>query len=216
MGGRRNPNASTAQMIIYKHPRQFMPPRLKTCFRFNKSDVQLNVATFYGNCRFTPTYAYDVDPVVGSTAIPGFTELGGIYRYYRVDAFKTTVSFANKDNVACVVYISPVNYDPGINTGTYQSYLSSRSTRKQFVGGLQGNNIGKLTMTTRLSDYAGTSTNIRMGDFYSARCDGSTIPSNNMWVMFGTRADANQISGVSYSIDIDIDIEFFELISPAT
>jgi hypothetical protein len=41
-------------------------------------------------------------------------------------------------------------------------------------------------------------------------------PANNIWFYVGAYSTTNQVSGVSYDIVFDIDIEFFELASPSS
>lgn len=202
--------------IVYRGLNMF-PDRIETTLRFNKTSFLLNAGVVFGNNRFEPTNAYDIDPIVASTAMPGFTEAGGLYRFYRVPRFKVEVHVANKETFPTVVWVCPGNFDPTANTANFQYYLSSRNSKKAYLGGNQGNNRCTLTLPwTEVSAFGGASTSGMQIDNYCGRTDGSVLPGNNMWVAFGNYGDAVGVTGVDYSIDIEVTIEFFELTTPAT
>ncbi len=190
-----------------------MPSRFCSTFRWNKTSFHLNAAAQYSNIRFEPTYAYDIDPVLGSTAMPGFAEMMTLYGRYRVKAVTAHLSFANKELFPSVIWMTAVNSDPGVDTANYQNYLSNRETRKKYVGNSTGMNQGSLRRRWTTDSFAGSSTRLRIQDDYTG--GGTTAPVNNWWIAIGAYGDAIQVSGFSYSIDLDITIEFFELQSPS-
>jgi len=187
-----------------------MPSRLRTTLRFSK---QLNMlsTTGWANIRFQPTYAYDVDPVGASTAMPGFTELAVLYRLYRVVSSRIRVIFSNLDSLAGEVVICPVNFDPGANTGSYQNYLSSRSARTTAIGTANGNGAAVLNHSFTVAKFAGAPV-IGAVDYYVG--SGSTAPGNNVWWLVGAFMSNTMVSGVFVAVNIDITLDFFELNSP--
>ncbi len=195
------------------HGRSLGPPRYSTTLRFNKASFHLNAVAQYSNIRFEPTYAYDIDPTVGSTAMPGFTEYMGLYRHYRVRSVVARLSVANKELFPSLIWMTAVNFDPGADTANYQNYLSSRETVKKYVGPASGMNQCTLVRRWTTDAFAGSSTRLRIQDDYSG--SGTTAPVNNWWIAIGAYGDAIQVSGFSYSIDLDITIEFFEFSAPS-
>jgi hypothetical protein len=162
--------------------------------------------------KISPTAAFDVDPVVGSTSAPGFSEMAGIYRQYRVLASGIKVNFSNLDLLAGVGVVVPVNFDPAANTTNFQNYLSNRSARTVPLGLSTGDGAGAVRHNFSLRDFAGVLTNSI--DTYASAVN--AIPTNNVWWLVGAYLSAVQTNGVFVSVLIDFDIEFFELSSPPT
>jgi hypothetical protein len=191
-----------------------MPPRIRTVLRFNETKNVNNVGIIFANLRFTPTNAFDIDPVLGSTAAPGFTELSLLYRFYRVIRYKCKTEFSNKETFPVLGYICPVNYDPGANTSFYQNYLSSRSVKKKYMGAISGDSTMSLTQNVDITQFAGIA-NLQVADTFSSLVTGG--PANNIFQNVGiVSAVSNLVSGVDISVDFDIEIEFYELANPPT
>jgi len=192
-----------------------MPPRYGTMLRFNAFYTLLNAGVNFASGRFEPTYAYDIDPTLGSTAMPGFTELATLYRKYRVKKFSAKASFYNRESFPLTVYICPVNSDPGANSTSFQSYLSNKDSVKRDIGPLTGAGGIELRKDVAVASFAGIP-NTRADD---NTCGGGTVaPVNNIWLQVGLVAvGANVgVSGVMVTLDIDVDIEFYELATPAS
>jgi len=168
------------------------------------------------NVRFVPTFLYDVDPTVGSTSVPGFTEWGGLYRFYRVNASKITASFANGQAFNTVCYICPVNTDPGANhsAALAQTYLSQKRSKKHICGPLTGN--GQCTLSSRetTAGFGGSANNLS-ADNYTALVSGGT-PTNNWYWDVGTVGTGNVTVGVDVEVSIDIEVEFSEVQAPSS
>jgi len=184
--------------------------------RYNKTSYLSNVGVVYSNARWEPTFAYDIDPTVGSTAMPGFTELGALYTKYRVDSFVVKCSVVNKETFPVCVYVCPVNFDPGANTANYQNYLSNRDSKKKYLGVSTGNAQHVFHQRVSVASFAGSATATHIADYYSGGTSGTPAPANNLFYMLGSIADAVGVSGVDYTLDIDVTIEFFELASPSS
>jgi len=189
-----------------------MVPRLRTRLRYNTTTNVNNGGSIFANKRYQPTAAFDIDPVLGSTAAPGFAELANIYRYYRVNAYTMRCSFSNAEAFPVTVYLCAVNFDPGANSTSFQTFLSSRECRKKFLGPLTGNGMGTLVHRVQIADFTGAS-NLGTSDPYSALTN--AIPANNTFHMVGAVALVNLVNGVDFTLDVDFDIDFFELASPA-
>lgn len=183
--------------------------------RYNSSQIINNAGAVYANKRWIPTYAYAIDPVLGSTAMPGFSEMQGLYRYYRVRQFRTTASVVNREAFAIQAWMCPSNGDPGANTASYQNYISNRRAKVVALGQNSGNSRGTLTLPwVSVSNFGGSaSTNVN--DDYATST--STQPTNNIYVGVGVSTDGTVLAGGCYvTITHDIELDFFEPASPST
>jgi len=183
--------------------------------RFNKYGVVLSAGNTFGNIRFEPTYAYDVDPTLASTAMPFFSELTAMYRVYRVEAFTYDITVSNNETAqAALAYVCPVNFDPGVNTASFQNYLSNSYSRKSILGPSTGNSRGRFRGTVTQAQFVGLEEH-RVEDTTTGAS--TTAPSNNIWIMLGFGVTTGvQAAGLSYTADLNITIRFFERASPPT
>jgi hypothetical protein len=191
-----------------------MPDRLRTTLRFDAQSSILNAGNNHGNIRYSPTNAFDVDPTLGSSAMPGFAELGALYRFYRVNSFRVKVSVANRETTVGSICLAVLNFDPGVNTANWQNYYSSRDSVKKYMGPLTGACQANLSRSGTIASEGGSDTHQMANDAYSALTSGS--PANNIWIFIGTNSVANQANGCEVSTQIDINLDFFEIASPPT
>lgn len=171
-----------------------------------------NVGNNFANVRFTPTDAYDVDPTLGSTSMPGFSELGALYRKYRVVAFSATIRFSNNEAFALTLYAGPANADPGANTASYNNYIPNKAFRKFVLSAKGGRDAGVISHRVSVSNFGGAA-NLDIEDGYSSLTTGG--PNNNVWYMIGMYSASNFVSGIWYNMDLDIEMEFYELSNPS-
>lgn len=196
----------------------FAYPRTRVTLSFFKFFTLANVGNTATNVRFIPTYAYDVDPTVGSTAMPGFTEWAGMYRFYRVVSADAELHFSNSEAFTMTAYACPANSDPGANysAATSVTYLANPLGRSTDLGPLTGNGIGKMRLKgIGVRDYGG-SWNPMNADNYSGSTGGGA-PANNFYITVGTVGTAvGTAAGCSCTIKLYITLDFFEYTSPAT
>jgi len=209
-GGRKRKVHPRHMQLSWRGP-TFMPPRWQTTLRFSKEVVMSNVASGWANVRFAWTSCYDVDPILGSTSMPGFAELAAIYRYYRAVRSSIRVDFGNLDNLSGTAVICPVNFDPTANTTTYQNYLSSRSAKHRPIGSLNGTGAVSVRHATSIKAFGGTL--VPALDSYAAVV--TTVPVNNIYWLVGCYMNNVMTNGVTVNVFIDITLVFFELSTPA-
>ncbi len=201
------------QVTTYRGP-HFLPSRLRTTLRFNAHLTLNNAAQVYANIRYEPTYAYDIDPTLGSTAMPGFSELASLYRQYRVNSIKWKSSFSNLETFPLICYVCPLNGDPAANASNYQNLLSNRESRKRTAGPLTGNGVVTLTGETNVASFAGMA-NVLVDDATAANTSG-TAPAQNIWLAVGIVGSSALVNGCFVETDLDIELDFFELSTPAS
>jgi hypothetical protein len=192
-----------------------LPPRLLCHTRFQKQVAVNNVANGATNVVFTPTFCYDVDPTVGSTAMPFFTELQTLYRYYRTISSRITVTFANKETFPLTVYIHPLNYSVSANvaTATAQSFLANplcKETQVSAEGGIDHVTLKHKMSTEGFAGSKWTGTD----DLYSG--NGTTSPSNNWYWVVGAQSLVALVNGLTINVVIDVIFVSFEENSPTS
>lgn len=202
------------QLVTLNKGPGFMPPRLRTKLTFTKASVISNVGASFGNVVFNPTGVYDVDPLFGSTSTPGFAELAAIYRVYRVNSSRIKGGFTNEQTTGVTGYVVPVNFNPGANNGSPYTYLSDRLSKVKMIGGNSGNNTVQFSHRASTQTFAGVRYTGQIDEYTSAV---TTIPVNNWYWMVGivTNNAALTSSGVAYFVEIDMEVEFFELNNPS-
>lgn len=192
-----------------------LPPRCNIWTRFAKQIDISNAAVPYANIRFQPTFAYDVDPVVGSTAMPFFSEMAGLYRFYRCIESRITVNLANADSAPVTCVVCPVNFDPGVNTASFQNYFSNPLSHHDILASTSGNSKGRLTASARTDSFAGAKWTGAI-DGYCGPAAGTTAPNNNWYWFVGGHNLNNFTNGFFADVIIDIHLCFFEETSPSS
>jgi hypothetical protein len=190
--------------------RTIVPDSLITNLKFIDSshNVMNNTGLTYSTVRFRPSSAFDIDPVLGSTAIPGFNELSSFYGKYRVLSSKITVHFSNLEKNPVNVYIWPTNFDLGANYVFLAASMAAPFSKKGVISARTGNDHKVLSKYMRTADIFGTD-EVLYDDDYSAVI--TTNPNNNWYWNVGIWSPVAALeSGVMTNIEIDIQVQFTE------
>jgi len=214
---KKNRSLNTDRAAVMRVPRYmgFAPPRLATTVRFNDFITLTNVGAKVANVRFSPSNAFDVDPTVGSTSCPGFSEYALLYKMYRVQSARIKITMSNAEAFPVLMYLSPANADPGANyvIATAQTFMGQPTCRRKMIAGNSGNNTGTLAINVSTAAFGGA-WNGNIIDLYSAGV--GVGPTANWWVTFGTVSTTNfTVLGILCDVSIELDIEFFELATPS-
>lgn len=195
------------------------PDKLRVTLSFTEF-IQQSIAIGNNNTtqRFRPTNAFDVDPVLGSTAVPGFTEMAALYSTYRVVASSIkleTVQNGTQSMVSSVVV--PLNADPGASPSAtvVQSWFSTFHSKRAGLANLGGPvAIIRNEMTTER--IFGTKA-VYFDDNFSAPVSGG--PTNNWFWAIGWVSGGNAVGSaivVTGNVEIRLDVEFFNRIMITT
>jgi hypothetical protein len=203
--------------LIVQVPKGLVAPtRLSVTLRFAAVKNVYLVANQAANIRFNPVYAYDIDPAFASTAMPGFTEYGGLYKAYRVQAATIRVKAANSETSELIAYVVAVNSDPGANysAAVATTQLAQPDTKQVMLGASSGDSVGTLVLRESTQRFAGV-WNRNIYDNYVGTMSGAA-PNNAWYFSVGVYSYANMaVRGLSCMIVIDVDLEFFELTNPS-
>lgn len=190
-----------------------IPSRMRAHLRLYARQPLKNVGANASNVRFIPTYCYDIDPTLGSTAMPFFQELGTLYRLYRLISSTVKVSFENLESFPGAICICPVNFDPGSNTASFANYFSSKVSKVGAVGSVTGASVKQLKAHRTTDLFAGAKWN-RMPDNYTGSVSGGS-PSNNWYWFIGCSTSSAQVNGMIADVWVDCEVEFWEITSPS-
>jgi len=210
---RRSPGTSITPLVINR-TRNFVPDRMRTTLRFQKTSVLINGVSPFSSQVLIPTFAYDIDPLVGSTAMPGFTELGTLYRKYRVRSSTIRVSFNNEEAFGNLVYVCPTNTSFGANYANYQYFLSNIRSKKNMTGAISGASRANLQASFTVAEFGGVS-DVLIDDAYAGFTAGGS-PTNNIYWNIGNLGTIGAVSGVFFSVDLQVVIDFYEVTTPAS
>jgi len=191
--------------------RNIVPDRQYTLLKFNGYGRAL-VPTVTGNIglRFRPSSAFDVDPLLGSTATPGFAEWAAFYNNYRVTSSRIRISFSNTSSTQGVlVVVCPLNVDPGASPGVVvvNSWIDHPYQQHRIVGTAGS---PPTTMHVEMStEKIFGSKMIYMDDNFQALV--TTNPVNNWYWALGFISSVipGAPFGVDYLVDIEMGVEFF-------
>lgn len=219
VGGRKkslNRTSNAGAQIVRVQNGFWAPARIATTLRFSKFVTLSAAAATAANVRFVPTFAYDIDPTVGSTAMAGFTEYAGMYRFYRVQASKIHCAFANVQAFNVIAYVIPSNVDPGanFNSTTAQQQLANTYCRQCILGPLTGANHQNIISRMSTAKYGGA-WDEDVIDNYCGLTSGTT-PTNNWYWTVGIVGTANVSTGCDVLVTLDVSIEFLELTNPSS
>lgn len=166
------------------------------------------------NFRFRAS-AFDVDPLLGSTSIPGFTELSSLYQAYRVRGMRIDTVITNMEAFPITVGIMPGLTDYGNNLLSQSSvaqYINSNPWSRSYNLGLSGSGSESHHFVETVS------TGQVFGDIVWETDDGfaafvTTNPAN-MWywnVMGHSPSGANfTASGVVTDTRVTLQIMFYQ------
>jgi len=173
-------------------------------------EYPINLSTFlFQNYRFRPSGAYDLDPLVGGTTVPGFTNLSAFYSTYRVTCSKIRVEVVNPSTTTSVITIvCPKNSDPG-GSETLANIVASEGNpyAKSKVTSLAG---GPRTVITNFMTTEKIFGDAEVWTDHNFASLINTVPSNNWFWDVGFYTPA--VIGVALNvwIHIEIGIEFFD------
>jgi len=150
--------------------------------------------------------AFDVDPLLGGTSMPGFTEWSAFYGSYRVyeSQADVQVSVYAANSPPLTVILIPLNLDPGasVATPTVVSWVGNPYARKQLLAN-SGSKAVRLRSTMSTEKIYGT-TMIWFDDNFSADVTGS--PANNWYWALGLLAPAVLASTESIAVEMTIKV----------
>jgi hypothetical protein len=204
--------AQQNQLVRVPRDSFIMPDRLYTKLVFSGSGVlTIPALSFTVAARYRPSSAFDVDPLLGGTIMPGFTELTAIYGAYRVTSSRITVEFVNESTTAsCTACVLPLNADPGASpsSATVQSWPGNPYSKYKILP-LAGGPSLDLTNEMSTEKIFGSKM-VYFDDSFTAAV--TTNPVNNWFWAIGLSTNPAAVANINVSnlLKIEIGLEFFD------
>jgi len=215
--GRRRAPRPAAVTIVSLPPSLLVPREMHVTLCFAEQTSLNNAGLVTSNVRYNPVYAYDVDPALGTTTMPGYTTWSGVYRFYQLISSHIDIDFVNNESFGLQAWVNPVNYDPTANhvIATTKAMVAQPTCRKVMLGPLTGVSTARLSHTARTSGFAGGTPGTSL-EFYTAPTSGASAPSNSWFWNVGIYSPSNLVNGVSAFVTIKSRYKFFETNTPTS
>lgn len=141
-------------------------PETDVCLSFQVSKTAINAAASTCGIRLTPNGAFDVDPILGSTNTPGFSEYAALYNYYRVVKVEYDLEICNLETFPVRAYTFFANTDPG-TVGNFQ-FPGGPYCKSHLLAGKTGTDLQHFKDSKLVATVVGTSAVEKEDNFRAA------------------------------------------------
>jgi len=185
-----------------------MPDEMLVTLGYPLEGQIADASTFHSAKRWQVNAAYDVDPILGSTSTPGFSEWAALYTYYRVIEYYIIILISNLDTQPYELDFVHSNEDPG-NTGLqYHNYASQPYCSRSMIaakGGMDRATYHKKMICAKLLG----SVAIETSD--TTRALVNAVPADLLYFGVGVRSltATNQTNGVVFTGSIRMRCRFY-------
>jgi hypothetical protein len=189
---------------------RIMPDGFITTLSYPITRGIVNAASPTQAARWRTNGIYDLDPLLLTTAVPGFVEFMAFYSYYRVLTVTARALVSNLEPNPVSVYFVTANTDPGTSGASYNDYASNRFGRTKLLGSVSGASNASCTMRHNVTDIVGDDSPLTDLTF---RGTSSTNPTD--LVYFGVGAlnpVGNLTNGILLNLTIDMRVLFSDRI----
>jgi len=206
--GRREPRY--VQHTLMVSPNQIVPAETMVRLKWPSSFVLTSVGATATSKRWIPNSAFDLDPVLGSTATPGFGEWSRFYSFYRVVSYSYVLEVQNAQPFPITAYTINSNNDPGTAGVNFESYsVNNFGDRRVLspVGAATANHIFRKKV--KISQILGSEA-AETDDNYRSLVTGS--PADLIWMALGlntTGANLMTAAGVYCQLVLTVNVKFY-------
>lgn len=193
---------------FYKSPRVVMPEEFDTTLHYIVQDVVTAVGGQLASIRFR-TEAYDVDPAIASTAMPGFAEFAAFYQRFRTLELGYKFSCANQEAFSLTMI-------HGYSTSSISSgalaitYAGNPLFSSSILGPATGMNTKTFMNNKSVVQIAGTSQPL-YDDLYTGSTTSATLATaGTVYCHLGVVGPVVLTAlGVLVTVDISLRIRFY-------
>jgi len=178
-----------------------------------------NVGVSYTNNRFCPNSIYDVDPLVGSVAVAGLTEMAAIYSGARVISYKYKIEISNNEafpvNAFCIAFMSP-GTDPGANTIKSVDYPMNEGAKSRLLSAKGGQDRCVFSGTVNLNRYM--SNQVLGDDSFASSTSAAVAAGYRCYFVIGALAGSTVFTaaGVTVKPEFTLNTMFFNKVELLT
>jgi hypothetical protein len=193
---------------LYQSPRVIMPQEFDTKLKYIVQDTVTSVGGVTASIRFR-TEAYDVDPALASTAMPGFVEFAAFYARYRPIAMRYKFSAANQEAFSLTVI-------HGFSTSSIASgsltiaYAGNPHMASSMLGPATGMNTKTFSKRATVVQIAGTIQPLT-DDIYTGSTASATLTTaGTIWCNFGVLSPVVMTAlGVLVTVEVELHLRFY-------
>jgi hypothetical protein len=195
-------------MTLYKSPRPVMPPEYRTRLKYIVQDVVTSVGGTKASIRFR-NEAYDVDPALASTAMPGFAEFALFYARFRTLAMKYKFSAANQEAFNMTV-IHGFSISSVASGSLNIEYGGNPLMGTAILGPLTGNNTKVFQRRATVAHIAGSKQAL-FDDIYTGSTASATMTTQGtVYCNFGVITPVVMTAaGCLVTVEVELDILFY-------
>jgi hypothetical protein len=193
--------------------RRILPPEMDIKLAYQPNKTAINAAASTCGIRFYANGAYDVDPVLGSTTMPGFTTFigtsstTGLYNYYRVIRTSYDLTICNNEAFPVRVYTGYTNTDPG-TTGNLQ-LPGNPMFKSALISAKGGNDRVRFRDTKNIATILGSS-GVETEDNFRGTYTANPVDLVYLFVGGNSVAGAFLPNGLSIAGSLTMTIRFYD------
>lgn len=202
------PYYKKARYAMYRSPRMWMPQEYVTDLTYTSLGVLLFTGVQNTNQVFS-TDAYDVDQALGSTAMPGFTEMSAIYAKFRTLRFSYNIEYVNQELFPVMVLAGYYNTPPpGLID---QDFAGNPLWKSTMLSSAQGGPCNKTLKDSKaVSQILGTQTYL-YDDLYSGSTTAKSV-TNPQYIVSAVASPATgTTAGVVVRNSITLKVQFYRM-----
>lgn len=193
---------------LYKSPRLGWPQEWMTTLKYSIQGTLNNTPAAVATRQFNSD-AFDVDPALGSTAMPGFTELSGLYSRYRVIAMGYDLEVCNRELFALQVMSGIVNNSVAWNT---VELLGNSNVKTQIISAKGGMDRVRLKDRITMVALFGSKQPL-YDDLYTGSTTATTLATNatakTYFSILSPSVGLTAGGGCDYNIQIYLQLQFY-------
>lgn len=198
-------------IAIYNDPGRFCPDRLRCKLVYNDtSTFRTHALSNTMNWAYRSS-AFDPDPLLGSGAIAGFTELANMYAYYLVHSMTLNLEINNQETTASILGIWPSNVVASNNSLAATDVIEFASNPQAARRVLPPQYGGKTRVRVKASGYKLFGRQFYTDLDYSGATGGNPVIQYGINIGITTGGGANIAFPVIISSAITYEVEFFRL-----
>lgn len=200
---------SQTNWVNRSRPMVGFPDRMITTLKFFSAPIPALVGLSSAAFRYTPTNAFDVEPLLGGITMPGFDEFAAVYASYRVLASRITVKVVGASISPLTVIVLPLNADPGASpaVATIIAWRSSPYAKAMMVGTGGSPAVTIQNSMTTAKIYGSNS--VTLDDSFASLV--TTGPINNWYWAIGFYQNVVFAANPVYTdIQIEVDVQFYD------